>query len=73
MLPRVTAEGGDVLIRLTTVVGAGYTLEASGRLVPESWSDAITGNAGNGGILTAPDADGADQPRRFYRVRLSTP
>jgi probable HAF family extracellular repeat protein len=73
MITSVSAEGGDVLISLTTVEGAGYTVEASGSLLPESWSDAITGIAGNGGIVTATDADGADQPRRFYRVRLSTP
>jgi probable HAF family extracellular repeat protein len=73
MITGIRIEGDDVLITLTTDEDTGYTMEATDSLSPDSWNDVITGIAGNGGIVTITDVDGADRPGRFYRARFTPP
>jgi hypothetical protein len=62
-----------VVIRFTTTAGRAYRIEQTDGLDPFSLWRTVSGASrleGTGGIVTFTHVGGADQPMRYYRVRL---
>jgi len=69
----IQLQEGNVLLSFMTQDGAHYAIDCSETLVTGSWTAIMTDITGNGGVVTASNFDVATAPRRFYRVRLTSP
>lgn len=72
--PRITGlklMGTDAWISLTTFLGESYDLLAANDLGPGLWSTAAANRPGAGAEIQLIDTNGAANPRRFYKARLT--
>ena len=65
--------GADFVISFPTVAGKSYDVLWATDLKSGSWSNLVTGIPGTGGTVSVTDTNALQQPRRFYRIHLSTP
>ena len=72
----VTTSGSDLVIGFPTISGKTYQVEWSDSLQPDSWSIVENNSSpqenipGTNGTVQVTDTNGANQPRRFYRVAV---
>lgn len=61
--------GGTAQLRGIAAPGQSVTVQASTNLATTNWVDLGQATADSGGVLQFPDADAANHPARFYRLR----
>lgn len=66
----ITTNGPDVVVSFTTSSNKLYDLQFSVDLTVANWSAVVTNIPGTGNIVSTNDIGVANQPPRFYRVRL---
>ena len=68
VLTAVERSGANVLVKFTTLAGAGYRVEYSSDLPANSWTILANNLPGTGSVVTFTDAGVIGLPKRFYRV-----
>jgi len=67
-ITQLQASGNDMLISFPSVTGKPYRLERSDTLQSGSWTTVQDNIVGTGNTVQVPDAGGALQSKRFYRI-----
>ena len=68
--PRIQQVTGLFALEFNSVATKLYRVEFTDDLSANTWSNLTDTMVGTGGPLRVTDPDAADQPRRFYRVRM---
>jgi len=67
---QLSLSGSNSQVSFPTVVGKTYDLKASPSLQPGSWTLVQGGIPGTGATIQVTDSNGANQPKRFYRIEV---
>ena len=70
--PLAAPSGANIVVSFPTVIGRTYKVEWSQTLA-NPWTIVQQGIPGTGGTIDVPDTGAASQPRRFYRVVVTSP
>lgn len=69
----INVTGANVILGFTTSTGATYAVQNRTNLLSGSWVNTLTNISGISGTKSVTHTNGAGQPARFYRVRVSVP
>lgn len=63
--------GNHWLVHFSTLLGLSYDVQRTGEAASDAWTLVSANVPGNGDLLAVADTNAANQPRGFYRIRLS--